>query len=144
MLDLELIKRKVSLIQDELKQLTEFEDLTFEKMTHDYRTQAMIERFLERTITRAIDINQHIIAEVGKHLQAVRTYRNTFIRLSDLDVYSGEFAQRIAPSAGLRNALVHDYNNLDTEILQKSIGQTIKEFNEYTKYILAFVEKQER
>lgn len=144
MLDLELIKRKVSLIQDELKQLTEFEDLTFEKMTHDYRTQAMIERFLERTITRAIDINQHIIAEVGKHLQAVRTYRNTFIRLSDLDVYSGEFAQRIAPSAGLRNALVHDYNNLDTEILQKSIGQTIKEFNEYTKYIIAFVEKQER
>lgn len=143
MLDIELIKRKTSLIQDELQKLTEFEDLTFEKIAHDYRTQAMIERFLERTITRAIDINQHIIVESGKQLPSVRSYRETFLCLSGLGVYPEEFAKKIAPCAGLRNALVHDYNNLDIDILQKSIGQTIKEFNEYTKYILAFIEKPE-
>lgn len=78
MLDLELIKRKVSLIQDELKQLTEFEDLTFEKMAHDYRTQAMIERFLERTITRAIDINQQSLLRWGS---TYKQYALTGIRL---------------------------------------------------------------
>lgn len=141
MLDKELIKRKISLIEDELSRLTQFENLTLEEAAKDFMTQAAVERILERIITRAIDINQHIIAEIGGHLKSVTKYRETFLRLAELRIYPQEFAEKIAPSAGFRNALVHDYNNLDKEILQKSIKEAIQEFNEYSKFILAFIEK---
>jgi len=141
MLDNDFVKRKISLIQDELMRLGEFANLTIDEIAKDYRTQAIVERLLERIIGRAVDINQHLIAERGAHLETIRKYRDTFLRLADLGVYPQEFAIRIAPSAGLRNALVHDYNDIDREVLQKSIGEAIAEFNDYTKYVLAFLEK---
>ena len=132
MINKEFIQRKTSLIEDELIRLTEFEKLTLEQIDKNFKSQAIVERILERVITRAIDINQHFIAELGGQLPAVKTYRETFLKLSELGVYPKDFAQKIAPCAGLRNALVHDYNNLDPEILHKSMGTAIQEFDEYT------------
>ncbi len=139
MIDQELIQRKISLIQDDLMRLTEFEKMTLEEVAKDYKSQAIVERLLERIITRAIDINQHMIADLGGQFPGIRSYRETFLRLSDFKIYSKDFAQKIAPCAGLRNVLVHDYNNIDQELLHKSIQSAIQEFNEYTKYILAFI-----
>lgn len=132
----------MGLIEDELLRLGEFADLTIEKIAEDYRTQAIVERLLERVIGRAIDINQHLIAERGAHLETIRKYRETFLRLAEMGVYPKEFAEKIAPSVGLRNALVHDYNNIDRALLQKSIREAIMEFNDYTRYILAFIERK--
>ena len=142
MLDHDFIKRKVSLIENELMVLTKYKDMTFEETAKDFETQAIVERLLERIITRAIDINNHIIAEAGTHLKSVAKYRETFLRLADLDIYPKEFAEKIAPSAGFRNSLVHDYNNLDKNILKKSLKEAIEEFNEYGKYILSYIAKK--
>ena len=57
-------------------------------------------------------------------------------------MYPPEFAKAIAPTAGLRNALVHEYNHIDPEMLQKSIGQAIKEYNQYAEYILRYLDQQ--
>jgi len=142
MLDKEFIKRKLYLNQQELERLKMFEHLTIDEITKDPVKHAACERFLERLITRAIDINRHLIGEKGDINLTVTKYRDTFLRLFDLGVYPETFAKKIAPSAGLRNALVHDYNNIDEELLQKSIGQAIQEFNEYSKHILSFIEKK--
>ena len=142
MLDKDLIKRKIASIQNELMVLIEFENLTIEETAKDFKTQALVERLLERIITRAIDTNRYIIAELGAHLPFPKKHRETFLWLAELGVYSKDFAEKIAPSAGFRNALVHEYNNIDKKILQKSIKEAIQEFNEYGKYILEFLDKQ--
>lgn len=113
-----------------------------DEIAHDAGKHAACERYLERLISRAIDINQHILTEKGDITMRVIRYRETFLRLSDLGVYPKEFVEQIAPSTGLRNALVHEYNNIDPAMLQKSIGDAIAEYNEYAKYILAFLEKE--
>jgi len=141
MLDRDFIQRKIALIQDDLKHLAPFEKLTIKEIFDDFKTQAIIERVLERVIGRALDINQHIIAEQGGELERVATYRDTFIRLADLGIYSREFAEDISKSAGLRNILVHEYNNIKPDLLKKSIGAAIKEFNEYSKFILSFIDR---
>ncbi|MDP2669129.1 MAG: DUF86 domain-containing protein [bacterium] len=144
MLDKDLLKRKVAFIEIELVALVKYKDMTIEETAQNFETQAIVERLLERVITRAIDINKHILAnaeEKGVRLEPAIKYRETFLRLADLGVYSKEFAEKIAPSAGFRNALVHEYNNIDKKILQKSIKEAIEEYNEYGKYILAFIEK---
>ena len=121
-----------------------FEHLTIDEIAKDPVKHAACERFLERLIGRAIDINRHIIAEKGDVNLNIMKYRDTFLRLADLSVYPEAFAKKIAPSAGLRNALVHDYNNIDKQLLEKSIGEAIQEFNEYAGYILSFITKDEK
>ena len=142
MIDQALVKRKLHLNQQELKWLEAFAPLTIDAVAKDPGKYAACERFLERLISRAIAINQHILADRGEVTLNVLRYRDTFLRLADLGVYPREFAEQIAPSAGLRNALVHDYNNLDPKMLEKSIKEAITEYNDYAKYVLAFIEKE--
>lgn len=141
MLDKDFIKRKLALNQGELERLRAFENLTVEGIARDPGEYAACERYLERLIGRALDINRHIIAERGSIGLSVTRYRDTFLRLADLGVYPAEFAEKIAPSAGLRNALVHEYNSIDPEMLRKSIREAIGEFNDYARYVIAFMEK---
>ena len=139
MLDKNFIIRKIKLIQEDLSHLEEFSGYSFDEVVKDYRVMAMVERFLEKIITRAIDINQHIIAEVGKGIEKIREYEDTFLALSELHVYSEEFAREIAPSAGLRNRLVHEYNDSDQKIIYQSMGDTLKQYTRYCRYVLDFV-----
>lgn len=141
MLDQDLVKRKLALNQQELERLKTFENLTIEEIAKDPGQYAACERYLERLIGRTIDINQHILAEKGTAEFHMTKYRDTFLALAKLNVYPQDFAEKIAPSAGLRNALVHEYNNIDPKMLEKSISEAIKEYAEYANYILAFIEK---
>lgn len=144
MLDKELIKRKLQFNQRELERLAPFANLTIDKIAQNEEKHAACERYLERLIGRAIDINRHIIAELGDVTLPVIRYRDTFLALAELGIYPKEFGEKIAPSAGLRNALVHEYNNIDENLFKKSIGEAIREYNEYAKYILIFLDKQKQ
>lgn len=141
MLNKDLIRRKLFLNQQDLEHLQEFEHLTIQEIAKDQGKHAACERYLERLIGRALDMNQHIIAECGGVTEKIMKYRDTFLALANIGVYPCGFAEKIAPSAGLRNALVHEYNNIDPEMLRKSIQDAIFEFNEYGRYVLAFIEK---
>ncbi len=141
MLDKDFLTRKTKLIQEELAHLEEFKDYSFDEVAKDFRKLAIIERLLEKIITRAIDINQHIISEKGKGTEKIRGYEDAFIVLSEIGVYPEDFAKRIAPSAGLRNRLVHEYDNLDNKIVYKSVDEALEQYAKYCSYILDFVEK---
>jgi len=139
MLDKNFITRKIKLIQEELSHLEKFSQYSFEEIVKDYGKLAGTERFLEKIITRAIDINQHIIAELGKGAEKIRGYEDTFLVLSELNVYPEEFAKKIAPSAGLRNRLVHEYNGLDQKIVFHSVREALEQYAEYCQYILDYI-----
>ena len=139
MLDKNFIIRKVKLIHEELSRLEELSNFSLEEIASDYRKTAIVERLLEKIITRAIDINQHIIAEMGKGVERIRGYEDTFLILSRLSVYPQEFAQQIAPSAGLRNRLVHEYNELDRGIIYHSIDEVLEQYTKYCRYILDYI-----
>ena len=139
MLDLNFIQRKIKLIQEDLAVLDKFGKLSFDELTKDSVKFSATERFLEKIITRALDINRHIIVELGQGSERIRGYEDTFYILSDLGVYNKEFAKKIAPSAGLRNRLVHGYNNTKDDIIYKSVEEAIEQYTKYCSYILKFI-----
>jgi uncharacterized protein YutE (UPF0331/DUF86 family) len=63
------------------------------------------------------------------------------IRLADLGVYDLDFAQRIARSAGLRNILVHEYNDIDHRILHQAIPDAIDQYHAYVIAVRAFLDR---
>lgn len=141
MLDINFIQRKIKLIQEDLSKLDKLGRYSFDKISKDFVIFGAVERYLEKIIMRAIDINQHIVAERGKGDEKIRGYEDTFYVISDLGVYGKEFAKKIAPSAGLRNRLVHEYNDTKQEIIYKSVGDAVKQYAEYCDYILKFLKK---
>lgn len=93
---------------------------------------------------RAIDVNEHLVSELatGREEKATRlTYRDTFLKLADFGVYPRDFAERIARSAGLRNILVHDYNDIDRNIVHSSIRSCLVDNQQYVDYVTAFLER---
>jgi uncharacterized protein YutE (UPF0331/DUF86 family) len=144
MLRPEFVRRKLQLIADDLARLLRFKDETLASIVADDIKLAAVERLLERIVMRAIDINEHLLGELatGEEARSTRlTYRETFLGLAALSVYPPEFAEHIARSAGLRNILVHDYNDLDRKIVHQSIGACLQDYTRYIDYVDRFLQR---
>ena len=143
MLNHQLIKTKIYSITQDLERLKSFGAETFDEVARDAMKYAAVQNLLMKVISRAIDINEHIISKkagLEKGLQL--KYRETFLELGELGVLPKKFAQVISKSAGLRNALVHDYDNLEDYIVYKSIGNAIPQYTKYCDYILKYLKKK--
>lgn len=146
MIDQEFVRRKLELIAEELGRLVEFKDASYEEVVGDFVKLAAVERILERIVNRAVDVNEHLIARSasGQEEKVTRlTYRESFQRLADLGIYSSEFGDEIAKSAGLRNILVHEYNDVDHRILFGSIRTCIKQYRDYLRHVEAFLSDED-
>jgi len=140
-IDIHFIRRKIKLIQEDLSELDRIAHYSFDEISRDHIKFLAVERLIEKIIMRAIDINQHMIAELGRGDERVRGYEDTFYVLSQLGIYGEEFAKQIAPSAGLRNRLVHEYNNTRQDLIYKSVSEAVGQYVEYCDSILKFIEK---
>jgi uncharacterized protein YutE (UPF0331/DUF86 family) len=142
MVNKEMIKRKISLIQDEMVNLEKLAKFSLQEIIKDFLKQAALERILERIIVRAIDINQHLIAELStKGVSPPKDYKETFLKLAEVGVFPKEFAKRISKSVGTRNILVHEYNKVDYSKIYSSVSECLKDYHRYCEYILRFLEK---
>lgn len=106
------------------------DSLEFENYTVDIIKRRSIEREIQLIVECATDINNMIL----KKLKAgpAKDYFNSFIDLAENYVLEMDFALMIAPSTGLRNILVHEYQDINDEIVFKSI-HFVKEY--YLQYI---------
>ncbi|MAG44410.1 hypothetical protein CL633_00795 [bacterium] len=139
MIDKKFIQNKIKFIQDELENLSQYHDFSFEDIVGDYNRHTIVERILERIINEAIDINQHISAESEK-IKIPDNYKDTFLILVELDIFPKEFADVISRSVGLRNILVHHYGELDEKMFYQSIKACLKDYTKYCDYILKYIE----
>lgn len=142
MVNKDFIRRKISLIQEELARLSELSKFSFKEISQDYLRQNAVERLLEKIIIRAIDINEHIISELAqKDTPAPKTYKETFLSLIKLNVYPENFALNISKSVGTRNILVHEYDEeIDYSMLYDSIADCLKDYHLYCEYIIKFID----
>jgi uncharacterized protein YutE (UPF0331/DUF86 family) len=141
MLDKNLIENKIKLIQDNLVHLAEFKDYTFDEITSDFYKHTIVERLMEKVITFAIGLNQHIISEAIPLLEVPNKAKETFLVLADLKIYPKDFAENIAKSVHTRNVLVHQYEELDEKVFYESIKDCLIDYHKYCEYILKFIEK---
>ena len=140
MLNKELIRNKIEYIHKDLVVLADFSEYSFEDLIKESVSYSACERMLEQIIGRAIDINQHIILNKAElKTTAPLEYRDTFLKLIDLNIYPKDFGEKISKSAGLRNMLVHEYDKIDPQIVYSSVADTLSEYTKYCEYILEYI-----
>jgi uncharacterized protein YutE (UPF0331/DUF86 family) len=93
------------------------------------------ERYLERMIGRMIDINYHLVTEAGH--APPRDYHQSFTELAKIDVLPAEFAARIAACAGLRNRIVHEYDDIDPARVHAGLQTAVRDIPEYLRRVEA-------
>lgn len=139
------IRKKIELIHQDLDHLQPFFQMTFDEVVKDWMKMNVVERLLEKIIGRDIDINQHIISEmVSTRIAAPLEYKEILLKLAGLKVLPEDFAREIAKSAGFRNVLVHEYNNIDEQTVYRSVGEAIDQYRKYCDYALKFLEKVDK
>ncbi|MDH5378918.1 MAG: DUF86 domain-containing protein [Gammaproteobacteria bacterium] len=133
MIDSILVNRKMSLIIQDLEALKEFAAMEYNVYMSDPINQAASERYLERIINRMIDINYHVSTAKGK--APPKDYYQSFIELGQLQILPTDFSTIIAQSAGLRNRISHDYDDLDPRLFHEAMKSAIVDIPKYLKFV---------
>jgi uncharacterized protein YutE (UPF0331/DUF86 family) len=92
-----------------------------------------VERNLEVAAQCCLDICHRIIS-IEKALKP-GDYHEAFLRMSELGVLPPDFTRKLAPIAGFRNILVHEYIGVDWNEVYSNLQKTsdLVEFAEYIR-----------
>ena len=131
------ILEKLKILKQYLAELDKWSKISFEEYEKDSIKKGAIERRMQLIVDVTIDINNMILKKLKKETSA--DYFNTFINLAEASVIEYDFALRIAPSTGLRNILVHQYQKIDDKRVYDSINEMKKDYKEYINEIVEYV-----
>ena len=140
MIDKKLIHRKINLIGKDLQSLKPISLLSEKEYFKKPEYEILTERYLERIITRVIDINYHLIVESG--YPPPKDYFSSFTELGKIKILPYDFSQKLAQYSGLRNRLVHEYNSLDEKKVYLASKSIIKDLPQYFRHIEKFLKEE--
>lgn len=139
MIDRALVTRKITLILKDLSALTDLSRQSREAYLANPINEVLAERYLERMIGRMIDINYHLITESGQ--PPPKDYHESFQVLGTMGILQGEFSREIAFSAGLRNRIVHEYDEIDAAKVYEALQVAVQQLPTYLDHVNRFIEK---
>lgn len=96
-----------------------------------------VERCLYLAIQHLLDIGSHIVAAESWGLPG--SYREVIEKLGEHGVLPRDFARRLAPMAGFRNILEHEYVALDFEELVRN-ARRFDDFDRFAEHVVRYLE----
>ena len=115
-----------------LKKLDPFKTREKEELLQDTYLQDIVERNLEVIAQSVIDIANRIISI--EELEKPLDYYDAIMRLGEADILPLKFAEKLAPIAGFRNILVHDYLDINWDEVYNNLHQ-LSDITEFTSLI---------
>lgn len=137
-LDEEMVRRKLVKLKQYIDELEICKGLTLPEYKKDIPKKRLAERDIQLIVECASDINCHILVEKGQ--PPPKDYHSSLAKLTELEIYPEEFAGKITPSAGLRNRLIHEYEEIEDEIVHKNVPVIIKTYKRYVVYVEKYLE----
>ncbi|HEX9685719.1 MAG TPA: DUF86 domain-containing protein [Burkholderiales bacterium] len=128
-LDRALVQRKLATITRNLADLAPIAALSAAEYASDRLRRKAVERLLQEVIEAAVDANLHLLRALNVDLP--NDYYTTFMAIGRHEVVTLALAERLAPAAGLRNRLVHEYDDIDDGIVLGAVGRGCRDFAEY-------------
>jgi uncharacterized protein YutE (UPF0331/DUF86 family) len=105
-----------------------------EEFTTNYTKQDSIILNLERLCQAAIDLAAHLVRV--KKLGIPQDNRELFQFLEQNGLISEKLSRNLQSMVGFRNLAVHDYHELNLEIIQSIIKNHLTDFQAFSKIVL--------
>lgn len=139
MVDIDLIRRKLSRLNMYLDKLEPISKHPFNEYLSDFYLKSSTERLIQLIVECASDVNNHVVVEKGQ--RPPEDYASSFLKAAEVGLITRELANKLKGSAGMRNIIVHEYMDIDDEKIYHVIPQAITEYKEYIKQVIGFIEK---
>ena len=122
---LDVLIRKLNYLRQLLADLDPYQGATLAQVQADHYK---LERLFELLVVAAVDLLQHLLSEQ----QIVpESYRDTFALAATKGFIPSELANRLQEAAGMRNIIVHLYEEIDYAILHESINLALQDFSQF-------------
>lgn len=137
MLDKNIVLRKLSAVGEYLEQIREFSDITLDNYRSNWRTQRIVERTLQMMIETCADIANHIISD--RNMRIPTSYSDTFKVLLENNAIDKELFSVMEKMAKFRNIVVHQYEEVDAEIVIIILRKHLDDFVRFREAILRYL-----
>ena len=127
-------------IKTNVRELKNSVDITWDVYRTDIRARRFVERTLHITIEGCIDAAQHIISD--QKMREPKSYRDTFVVLTENNILLPEDLSRFENIASFRNLLVHYYEKVDEEIVYGIFRNNLSDFDLFVDRIVSFLGEQ--
>jgi uncharacterized protein YutE (UPF0331/DUF86 family) len=125
LVDREVFDRRLSRLEDLLRELARLAAVDRPRFVADRGLQAQAERWTHLAVECCLDLANHLVADRG--LGTPESYRAAFEALARAGIIDGALAGQLAGWAGLRNVLVHLYLEVDHERLHHILGAELEQ-----------------
>jgi len=136
----DVVLNKIQTIQRCLSRIREeyvgYEDT----LKSDYTKQDSIILNLERASQASIDIATHIVKT--KQLGLPNSSRELFEKLCEVGIISEDINKQMQSMVGFRNIAVHDYQNLNLDIIVSIVQNHLGDFEKFMQEILGGFENR--
>lgn len=137
MVDIDLVRSKISNMQRNIDRLKEKSGLPREQFQNSLDAQDIILHNLQLAIQICIDISNHIIAD--ENWEVPTSLGNIFRILSRHKVISPEMADTMASMAGFRNILIHEYEEVDLKKVYDLLTHRLNDFENFAREIIEYL-----
>lgn len=95
--------------------------------------QSLFEINLQKAIQACIDLANVVIAKEGLGLP--NSYRQSFELLEKFSIISSDLSKTMAKMVGFRNISVHDYEEVNPEIVKSIVKNNLQDFETFYRVI---------
>ena len=139
-LDRALVRRKLAAISRNLADLQPIAHLTLPEYMSDRLRRKAVERLLQEVVEAAVDVNLHVLRALDVELPG--DYYTSFIELGRHGVIKQQLTEQLAPAAGLRNRLVHEYDSIDDALVLRAVRLAGKDFGDFVTAMDDYLRQQ--
>jgi uncharacterized protein YutE (UPF0331/DUF86 family) len=118
----EVLARKLEALRRVLRDLEPYAGAHLDRVLERHYE---LERLFELLVNIASDVLFHLLAERDV---SPASYRDSFRLAGVSGLVPSDFARRLEEAAGMRNVIVHLYDEIDYEILRDSIDPALADF----------------
>lgn len=122
-----------------LQILSSLKGITAEELTRNVDKRAKAERYLQLAIEVCLDVAELLISD--QRLPTPEKAAETIIIIGEAGIIEQDFARQFSSIAGFRNILVHDYLEIDYNLVADNINYRLIDFEKFAQQVAKFLGK---
>jgi uncharacterized protein YutE (UPF0331/DUF86 family) len=132
--DRHVVRARIAKIREYVELLRKIRGLADERrFASDPLIYGNAERYLQLAIQAVLDVSNHIVADLGASLPADN--KELFDLLAKRKIVPARLARKLAPMAGFRNLLVHEYMEIDRHRVYTVLENDLGDFEAFIKAV---------
>lgn len=136
-LDAEVVQVRLARIRQLLGDLRDIGEVTVDRLDGEAVVRYAVERVLTAVVDLAVSVNAHIAGAVNG--EGPLQYAESFRAATSAGAIPADLAEELAPSAGMRNLLVHQYLDVDPARVAEAAALAPAAYDRYVQAVAAFL-----